>query len=493
MKLRPVEIKRHIPQSIIFPDAVISCALLLAAIILRAYHLEGQSLWNDEMFSLNVSILPMTDIQNVLVAHYHHPPLFFYFAHLSLRLFGYFAWALRLPSVVFGALTIPLLYTIGKKFFNRVSGIAGAAICLFAPFHLAYSQEGRPYALAGFLCLLSVYLFIGSLRDFSIRRAVPYILTTVALLYTHHWGIFVLAAEFILAFVAIYKKKANLHPWLIIFFSVGILYLPEFIALRQQITTDTPTAWFWIEYPGMKTLVNLGTAFGGTYFKLASATFELTEPIQIVSLVCIYGLFILSLIDIYKLKYVKGSLFFFLFAAIVAIPLCIAFIKPEVFVWYRYPVIAFPLFCIIAGELNTSSSINKFKIPLIILILVFNLIAIRYYFSWEKGNAKDVAAYVDNLAKENVDFIVRPKEFAPLLNYYYRGSLLQYDETYLDQPLGMMVDTARSFAYISLDVPNGIRDYMNGHFDKIAEKVFPGEAHMGIVVDLYRQKPESDE
>jgi hypothetical protein len=34
---------------------------------------------------------------------------------------------------------------------------------------------------------------------------------------------------------------------------------------------------------------------------------------------------------------------------------------------------------------------------------------------------------------------------------------------------------------------------MDGHFDKIAERRFPGEANMGMIVGLYKQKPEIEE
>ena len=114
------------------------------------------------------------------------------------------------------------------------------------------------------------------------------------------------------------------------------------------------------------------------------------------------------------------------------------------------------------------------------------------YFSWSKANAKDVAAYVDTVTREQSQILIRPGAFAPLLNYYYKGNALQYDEAYLNEPLGGIVDTAASFVYISLDVPNEIRDYMDSHFRKVSERLFPGEAHMGVIVGVYAQKPEEE-
>ena len=481
-----------------FADNRTTQALLLimvfaGALFLRLYHLEAKSLWNDEMFSLRVAGSPVGAIQGILAAHYHHPPLFFYITHLFLKIFGENAWALRLPSAISGALTIPLLYAAGKKFFNVTSGFTCAILCLAAPFHVAYSQEGRPYALAGLLCLLSAYYFILCLRSYSAGRTAGFLLATTALLYTHHWGLFVVAAEFLVCISIVVKDRSLLMRWILTFGVLAVCYLPEFIAFRQQVAADSPAAWFWVEHPGFRTLLQLGTAFSGTFFRLASSSFVLPVWLQILSLLYVGSLIILALLDSLSTEHSISLLLLFLAAIIIAIPLCVSFVKPEVFVWYRYPVIAFPLFCIAVGGMKTDSVLSRHRFLLIILSVVINLIALNHYYGWEKGNAKEVAGYVQGIIHHDTDFIIRPKEFAPLFNYYYTGDVQQLDETYLDQPLGDIVDTARSFIYISLDVPNTIRDYMDGHFVRQEEKVFPGEAHMGIVIGSYIQKPESND
>ncbi len=474
-------------------EALLMTLVFGAALLLRVYHLDMKSLWNDEMFTLAVAGSPVGAIQNILAAHYHHPPLYFYLTHFSLEVFGSTEWAVRFPSAMFGALTVPVLYAVGRRFFNTTSGFACAILCLAAPFHIAYSQEGRPYALAGLLCLLSAYFFILALRSFSIRRIVLYLGATTALLYTHHWGLFVAAAEFLVCLSLIRKERYLVIRWLSAFVLLGILYLPEYFALHQQVASDSPASWFWVEHSSFRTLMQLGTAFSGTFFRQASATFTLPAWLQILSLIYLGTLLILALYDSLQNEHTVSLLLLFLVAVILAIPLCLSFVKPEVFVWYRYPVIAFPLFCLAAGGMRTDSYASGYRFMLIVLIVIINLIALDRYYGWEKGNAKEVAAYVDSLVQPETDFIIRPREFAPLLNHYYRGNVRQYDEVYLDQPLGMIVDTARSFIYISLDVPNSIRDYMDGHFDRVAEKVFPGDSHMGIIVSSYRQKPDLDE
>jgi len=174
------------------------------------------------------------------------------------------------------------------------------------------------------------------------------------------------------------------------------------------------------------------------------------------------------------------------------IPLAISFVRPEIFLWYRYTVIVFPLFCFCAGALAAAARWKVVMNVALSTLVLLGLYGTVRYFSWSKSNVKDVAASVERAVDGGVQTIIRPKYFAPMLNYYYRGDACQLDEAYLDSPLGGILDTTSSFVYVSLDVPNEIRDYMDKYFDKITENRFPGEAHMGMVVGVYRQKPVQD-
>jgi hypothetical protein len=196
----------------------------------------------------------------------------------------------------------------------------------------------------------------------------------------------------------------------------------------------------------------------------------------------------------------------FCFGGGMLIPFLLSFFRPEIFLWYRYPVVLFPLWCAAAGGAAVQAgplvyggnravrALARWWGPAACALLVLAGLAgtVRYY-SWQKSNVREVAFYADSLSGTGAKILIRPRTFAPLLNYYSRAEgVVQYDETYLDQPLGTLVDTASAFIYVSLDVPNGIREYMDGHFVKAAERHFPGEAHMGMVVTLYRQPPDED-
>ncbi len=475
-----------------YSHSIIALLFIIVAAAIRFFHLEDQSLWNDEMFSLDVASRSLVDIQSTLIAYYHHPPLFFYLTHFALQWFGETAWALRFVSALFGALTIGLVYFCGGRFFSQRAGIVGGLLCLISPLHLAYSQEGRPYALAGFLCLSSFYFLYLTLEEKKLRWAISYVITLVALLYTHHWGIFVAASQmiFVLLFSSMSwtEKRRFFISWIII----GLAYLPELFALKSQMSVSSAAGWFWVDRPNVTEAYHLLTFFSGTYFRIASSVFGLAIYIQFIGAVTIVLIVTIGIVSAIRGNgNLAGRTVLICFVGTLLLPFLISFFKPEVFVWWRFPVIAFPLFCLLAG--GVSERWKAFTVPMLSVLILIGVFGSMHYFSWSKGNAKDVATYVDTVSAENqVHMIIRPKEFAPILNYYYKGDPVQYDEAYLETPLGEIVDTAASFVYISLDVPNEIRNYMDRHFDKTAERRFPGEAHMGMVVDVYKQTVENE-
>ncbi len=222
---------------------------------------------------------------------------------------------------------------------------------------------------------------------------------------------------------------------------------------------------------------------------MASAVFQQPTEIEIVGVLATSLIIAATLLTVIGKRIdLKSQALLVVFSISFALPFAMSFYRQEAFVWYRHPVILFPMFCLILGGALSQQKNRKVVQFLIVILVLIGAAGTVRYFSWSKSNVRDVAEYADLITQDSVKLIIRPANFAPLLNYYYHGDARQLDETYLDQPLGRIVDTARSFVYISLDVPNDIRTYMDSHFMKIRERKFPGEAHMGMIVGVYSQK-----
>lgn len=471
-------------------DVLLFCG---AAAALRFFRLDGQSLWNDEMFSLDVATSALPAIQATLAAHYHHPPLFFILLHGILEMFGTGAGALRSLSALTGALTVPATYLFASRFWGRRAGVFAASLCLVAPFHLAYSQEARPYALAGLLCTLSCGSLMLALERRTPGRMAGYFASSLALLLTHHWGVFVLISQGILVvFFSPADRKGKLI-FAALWAGLLVCYLPVLPGTASQAASMASGGWFWAERPNLPELIHLAEAFTGTYFSMASSTFDSPFILKVVAGIAGTAVLLTGMPKLtghHPDRFARAA--GLCLPVTLLVPFAASFIKPEIFLWYRYPVIVFPLFCLIAGYAAAADRRQIAAVAVSVLIAVGSVNSMRL-FSWSKSNVRDVALYVgQTLDESGVTMLIRPATFAPLLNYYYHGRAVQYDETYLDKPLGQIVDTASAFMYVSLDVHNSIRTYMDGHFDKISERVFPAQAHLGLIVGVYRQKPEEE-
>ncbi len=171
--------------------------LLLVAAGLRLYALGQNSLWVDEHASLLTARFPLADIPAAALSHdAFEPPVYFWLLHLVIRLLGDTEVALRLPSAVAGAVTVPLAAFLlrGLGASNSVA-IGGAALLALNPLHLWYSQEARPYAL---LVCLGVGALVCFVRAMKIPSALAWLgfglLASLAIL-THLAGlVFVLLA-----------------------------------------------------------------------------------------------------------------------------------------------------------------------------------------------------------------------------------------------------------------------------------------------------------
>src|SRR5579862_6288361 len=121
------------------------------------------------------------------------PPLFFVFAWLTAKLGDPTVW-IRLPSIVLGSATIPLIYLLGRDTVGRLPGLLAAAIFALGPFSIYYGVDARPYATAAFFVTLSSVSLVRAIRGGRGWWAL-YALAAAAAAYTHYTAAFVLAVQ----------------------------------------------------------------------------------------------------------------------------------------------------------------------------------------------------------------------------------------------------------------------------------------------------------
>ncbi len=85
--------------------------------------------------------------------------LFSYLDALFIYLFGSSEEVARLPSLLIGLSSIPLIYLLGKRMFSRGVGLLAAALLTFSPDAIVWSGRARMYALQQLTVILALWCF----------------------------------------------------------------------------------------------------------------------------------------------------------------------------------------------------------------------------------------------------------------------------------------------------------------------------------------------
>lgn len=162
-----------------------------------------QSLFGDELSTYWISAThSLGGVLSLLYSsgHIQHaeisPPLSFVGSWLTTRL-GSTAFLLRLPSLVAGIATIPLVYALGVRSVGRRAGLVAAAFTSLSPFMIYYSTEARAYGELMFFVTAAVLSMLLALDTGRRRYWVAYALASAAAFYTHYTCVFVLGVAFV--------------------------------------------------------------------------------------------------------------------------------------------------------------------------------------------------------------------------------------------------------------------------------------------------------
>ncbi len=160
-------------------------------------------------------------------------PLQTYLMIPSVALFGLNEFSIRLPSAIFGILSIYVVYLLASHFFNKKIGLLAAFILAISPWHIQFSRTALEVNLSSFLFPLGLYLFLKGLKK-------PKLLIYSSLvwglnLYSYHAAKFFLPLFLVPLCLANLKslkklglKKIAIPSFVLLFFLIPSLYLSFF-------------------------------------------------------------------------------------------------------------------------------------------------------------------------------------------------------------------------------------------------------------------------
>lgn len=90
--------------------------------------------------------------------YFYAPPFLPFLIEWSMIFLGSSAWGTFLPSLLFGILTVPLIWWVARNWFGPAAGLVAMSLASFSDLHLVYSRTALTDVALGFFLVLSVYL-----------------------------------------------------------------------------------------------------------------------------------------------------------------------------------------------------------------------------------------------------------------------------------------------------------------------------------------------
>ena len=238
------------------------------AAILRFHALAAKSFWFDEGVSVAIARLDWYNLARILWRREANMSLYYLFLRAWLRLGGS-EFCIRALSVLFAVVSIPVLYSLGKRLFDARIALLAAALLAVNAYHIQYSQEARTYPLMVLLCMISSLYFLKCLAYPSRGNRLIYILSGGLAVYAHFYSALVVLAQWLsLSFLdrqQVPRQIKNDWRWIALSISPVVAFIVA--------TGAGPLRW--VQRPGWKELWSFAIDFtgnGGPLLVLAYAT-----------------------------------------------------------------------------------------------------------------------------------------------------------------------------------------------------------------------------
>lgn len=216
------------------PEAVVILATLLG-LFLRLIDVPSD-LYADELWIVKSSSSSFPVFLQAVLSDWVHPPLFFFFMRWLDGIMGLNEVSGRIAAILFGSLSIPVIYWLGKRLSCKSAGTIAAILLALSPIHIWHSDYGRHYSLFVLLVLLSMVAFVELWRNpRSALWSALFILSNALLVYTHYFGWLLVLVE---ALSCILFRVMSVRRWLVLHATLGLLYVPWLMVVIPLVSAE---------------------------------------------------------------------------------------------------------------------------------------------------------------------------------------------------------------------------------------------------------------
>lgn len=390
-------------------DNYIVLSILFFGAVLRFYHIDFQSIWLDEVHTMNEANPKNSfgELYNVIMSGEQMPPLFFYILYFLFKIFGYTTFVARMYAAVLGISSLYAIYILGKELINKQIGLIAALLLCINSFHLYYSQEARPY---GFLLLFSMLAFYRLIRYIKIptrKNAIIYGVFSALMIHSHFFGLFALFAQYfiLLVFLLASEKQERKQFFINSLFS-GIIALLLYIPAITILIKVSAIKEFWIPAPTLDVYTLIFKEFFGNSELL----------LTMIGLIMLFYFIRLSKEEDFPMKYKtlldNKMVFSFIvlmswIVLVILIPLIRSYLSIPMII-SRYFIVVLPAIIILISIGIYQFKNRMVKLGFLSLFIVFSLTDIiivkKYYKAVNKTQFREASQYIINnkSIKENI-------------------------------------------------------------------------------------------
>lgn len=403
-------------------------AIVLIGAVLRVYNLSTQSIWIDEAWSISTGTMNVLLMVATVANGDFSPPLYDFLLHYWMVIFGTSESAIRLLSVLFGVLAIPMIYLVGRQLFDKEAGLIAALILALSSFNIFYSQELRMYSLMVLLALLSMYFFLRFLQRSTLASSAGYVLSTTLLVYTHYYGLFVVLAQniYIVALLLLTARRTfQLRQWVILEAFVVALFAPWIGIFIYRGRGPGLQLISWVPLPTLSDFVTTFVVYAGTAalliifvllslivlfrFTRVTGSFDWKHPLKSVKA---YS-WNVSIINVASFLLLVVWLF-----ALNVIPFVVSQVTQPIY-FTRYAIAgSVASYLLVAGGIRNINGkfVRLGVIAVIIILAAANLQA--YYMSDARGQAREATNLINANAESGDVVLVFPNSMHLIFDYY---------------------------------------------------------------------------
>jgi mannosyltransferase len=175
-------------------DLLLCGGFLLLGALTCFYGIGAKSFWRDEAISWYRAQVDWSGFTSRTIRVEGVMSLYYFLLHFWTELGTNDAW-IRSFSAIVGALSVPIMYLLGKDLRGPATGALAAGLLALNSFFVRYAQEARSYALATFLVILATFMLVRYVIHRRRAYLIGYVIASTVAIFAHVFAIWVIGAH----------------------------------------------------------------------------------------------------------------------------------------------------------------------------------------------------------------------------------------------------------------------------------------------------------